>query len=74
VQQALEQLERGRTSIIIAHRLSTIRGADRIIVMKEGRIVEQGGHDELLGTDGEYARLYRLQFRDEEPMAIHAVR
>ena len=58
VHAALATLLEGRTALIIAHRLSTIRNADRIIVMAEGRIVEQGGHDELLQRDGLYRRLY----------------
>jgi ATP-binding cassette, subfamily B, bacterial MsbA len=65
VQNALETLMRGRTSFVIAHRLSTIMNADRIIVLKGGRIVEQGRHDELLGMGGEYKNLYDQQFRDE---------
>ena len=52
----------GKTSIIIAHRLSTIRGADRIIVMKDGTIREVGSHDELMAKNGMYADLYRSQF------------
>jgi len=62
VQKALENLMRGRTTFIIAHRLSTIKNADRIIVMKDGRIAEEGAHDSLLALDGEYANLYRMQF------------
>ena len=62
VQQALETLMRGRTSLIIAHRLSTIERADRIVAMQEGRIVEQGSHAELLAHGGLYARLHALQF------------
>ncbi|MBX7145561.1 MAG: ATP-binding cassette domain-containing protein, partial [Oligoflexia bacterium] len=62
VQQALEQLLRGRTAIIIAHRLSTVRNANRIVVMRDGRIVEHGTHDELLALSGEYAKLHALQF------------
>lgn len=65
VQSALDELEKGRTSIIIAHRLSTVRHADSIIVMREGRIVETGTHVELLKQKGEYAKLYSLQFRDQ---------
>ncbi len=67
VQKALEQLMKGRTSFVIAHRLSTIMNADRIIVLKKGRIVEQGGHEELLNRNGEYRNLYDQQFRDEAP-------
>jgi len=52
-----------RTSFVIAHRLSTIRGADVILVMENGRIVEQGSHNELLSHDGPYSRLYNSQFR-----------
>jgi len=63
VQAALDTLRSGRTSLIIAHRLSTIENADRILVMKEGSIVEQGSHSELLQRDGAYARLYRAQGR-----------
>jgi ATP-binding cassette subfamily B protein len=66
VQQALDRLMRGRTSIVIAHRLATVLKADRIIVLDDGRIVEQGRHDELVGHGGLYARLARLQFDLEE--------
>jgi len=63
VQQALEVLMRGRTSLVIAHRLSTIERADRIIALEAGRVVEQGTHSELLAGGGLYARLHALQFR-----------
>lgn len=63
VQDALEHLMRGRTSIVIAHRLSTIERADRIVALDAGRVVEQGSHAELLGRGGLYARLHALQFR-----------
>ncbi|MBL8120922.1 MAG: ATP-binding cassette domain-containing protein, partial [Anaerolineae bacterium] len=63
IQQATEVLTQGRTSIVIAHRLSTIQKADRIIVLDQGRIIEQGSHHELLAQDGPYRKLYDLQFR-----------
>ena len=63
VQEALEALMRGRTSLVIAHRLSTIERADRIVVLDAGRVIEQGSHAELLAHSGLYARLHALQFR-----------
>lgn len=62
VQQALERLMQGRTSLVIAHRLATVRDADRIVVMDEGRIVEMGSHADLMAREGLYGRLARLQF------------
>jgi ATP-binding cassette, subfamily B, bacterial len=62
VQDALERLMEGRTTVVIAHRLATVRKADRIIVMDQGRIVEQGDHDSLSKAGGLYARLASLQF------------
>ena len=64
IQKAMDNLMKGRTSFVIAHRLSTIRNADLILVMKDGDIVEQGTHDELLARDGFYAKLYNSQFED----------
>jgi len=63
IQQATENITKGRTSVVIAHRLSTIQNADRIIVLDKGSIVEQGSHQELLAMNGPYRRLYELQFR-----------
>ncbi|KXX65792.1 ABC transporter transmembrane domain-containing protein [Marichromatium gracile] len=67
VQQALEELMRGRTSIVIAHRLATVRNADRILVVDGGRIVAAGRHDELIAQGGLYARLAALQFQEPTP-------
>ena len=66
IQDALKELTKGRTTIVIAHRLSTIEHADRIVVMKEGAIVESGNHVELLTRNGEYTRLYQSQFQENE--------
>ncbi|HNZ65381.1 MAG TPA: lipid A export permease/ATP-binding protein MsbA [Smithella sp.] len=65
VQEALDNLMKGKTTLMIAHRLSTIRNADRIIVLVNGEIVEQGDHETLMQKQGEYFRLYNLQFKDE---------
>ena len=78
IQEAMHALRTGRTSFVIAHRLSTIRGADTILVMEDGHIVEQGSHDELLSRDGAYFRLYSAQFAgaavdDESVRAIRAI-
>ena len=62
IQKAMDNLMKGRTSFVIAHRLSTIRDADLILVMKDGDIVEQGNHDELIAKNGFYAELYQSQF------------
>ena len=62
IQKAFAEMMKGRTSFIVAHRLSTIREADLILVMKDGRIIEQGTHDELLAKKGFYSELYESQF------------
>jgi len=62
VQQALDNLMQGRTTIVIAHRLSTVRRADRIIVLADGRVQESGSHEDLLLRRGQYWKLYNLQF------------
>ncbi|QXD17164.1 ABC transporter ATP-binding protein/permease [Rhodocaloribacter litoris] len=69
IQKALEQLLKGRTSLVIAHRLSTIQHADRILVMHRGQIREQGTHQELLALGGLYRKLYELQYREQEAPA-----
>ena len=66
VQRALENLMQGRTTFVIAHRFSTIRKVARILVLSEGRIVEEGNHDQLMALEGVYKRLYEIQFRDNE--------
>ncbi|MBE6577781.1 MAG: ABC transporter ATP-binding protein [Ruminococcaceae bacterium] len=64
IQQALDELCVGRTTLVVAHRLSTIKNADEIAVVADGTIIEQGTHDELLKLDGEYSKLYNLQFKE----------
>lgn len=66
IQQALDELCRGRTTLVVAHRLSTIKNADEIAVIDGGRIIEQGAHDELMAKGGIYRDLYSLQFRDSD--------
>ena len=65
IQKAMNNLMKGRTSFVIAHRLSTIRDADLILVMKDGDIVEQGNHQELLAKGGFYAELYNSQLEQK---------
>ena len=65
IQTAMDKLTDGRTSFVIAHRLSTIKNADMILVMRDGNIVEQGNHDELIAQNGFYANLYNSQFANE---------
>jgi len=72
VQEALDVLMKGRTTLVIAHRLSTIRNADRIIVLVDGKIVEEGTHESLLAKKGEYYKLYNMQFKDENELKDQA--
>jgi subfamily B ATP-binding cassette protein MsbA len=67
IQEAMDRVARGRTTFIIAHRLSTVRRVDRIVVLDQGAVVEEGRHDDLLARDGTYARLLRLQMLDTTP-------
>jgi len=69
LQLALEKLMQGRTSIVIAQRLSTVRNADKVVVLKDGVVAEEGTHQELLRREGEYTRIYNLQFRPQEAAA-----
>ncbi len=66
IQQSLDELCKGRTTLVVAHRLSTIRGADEIAVVIGGSVTERGTHEELMATDGTYKKLYSLQFRDSD--------
>jgi len=71
IQAALVPLMKGRTTVAVAHRLSTIQAADQILVLQKGKIVEQGTHSKLLAKDGEYARLYHIQFEEQsEPVDV----
>ena len=72
VQRALDTALAGRTSLVIAHRLSTVRGADAILVVDRGRIVERGTHEQLLGRGGLYAELYRTQFAPQADLGAVA--
>ncbi|MBA3660733.1 MAG: lipid A export permease/ATP-binding protein MsbA [Gammaproteobacteria bacterium] len=79
IQSALDTLMKNRTTLVIAHRLSTVEHADNIIVLEDGRLIEQGTHADLLRQEGHYAKLYRMQFKDletispVEPLAFEAV-
>ncbi len=72
IQQALAELLRGRTAFVIAHRLRTVRNAEQIIVLKDGRIAEQGQHDNLMALNGIYREIYDVQLRDQEAMSHQA--
>ena len=66
IQQALDELCKGRTTFVVAHRLSTIRNADEIAVIIDGKVAERGTHEELIAANGTYKSLYALQFRDND--------
>jgi ATP-binding cassette subfamily B protein len=66
IQEAMNNLMKGKTCFVIAHRLSTIQNADVILVVRDGKITEQGNHDELMAKDGLYAHLYQIQYRNKE--------
>ena len=70
IQRALDELCKGRTTLVVAHRLSTIKNADRIMVISEGKVTEEGSHEELMNQNGVYAKLYQLQFRDSDRMIL----
>ena len=70
IQSAIDTVIQGRTSLVIAHRLSTVRNADLILVVKDGRIVEQGTHKQLIAAKGPYYRLYTRQYEDEQTKGI----
>jgi ATP-binding cassette subfamily B protein len=69
IQQALERVMAARTAVVIAQRLSTVKTADKVVVLKDGRVAEEGTHAELLARGGEYTRIYNLQFREQEELA-----
>jgi ABC-type multidrug transport system fused ATPase/permease subunit len=73
VEEAMEELLRGRSTLIIAHRLSTVLRADRVVVLEHGRVVETGSHAELLDAEGTYAKLYRGQFRAGDRVALESM-
>jgi ATP-binding cassette subfamily B protein len=66
IEQALEEIMRGRTTFVIAHRLSTVKRADEVLVLEKGAIVERGTHEELIAREGLYRRIYDVQMRDQE--------
>ena len=70
IQKAIRHLLKGHTSFVIAHRLSTIRQSDLILVVKDGKIIERGSHQELLGMGGYYFELYSRQFEEEAAMEV----
>ncbi|MCL6431264.1 MAG: ABC transporter ATP-binding protein, partial [Anaerolineae bacterium] len=74
IQEGLDEVMKGRTCIVIAHRLSTVRNVDRIIVLRNGRIIEEGNHESLLAAGGHYAELYNTYFRHQSLEYIEQAR
>jgi ATP-binding cassette subfamily B protein len=74
IQEALRTLMAGRTTFLIAQRLRTVREADQILVMRDGRIVERGKHDELLAANGFYREIYDLELKDQEDASVSQTR
>jgi ATP-binding cassette subfamily B protein len=74
IQQALDLILSDSTSILIAHRLSTVKASDRIIVLREGKIIEEGNHDQLLADGGHYAELYNTYFRHQSLQYVESIR
>ena len=72
IQNAIDKVIAGRTSVVIAHRLSTVRNADIILVVKDGKIIERGKHDDLIKAGGYYCRLYTRQYEDEATDSVFA--
>ncbi|GIS32690.1 MAG: hypothetical protein Ct9H90mP4_06040 [Gammaproteobacteria bacterium] len=70
IQEAMSNLTKDRTTLVIAHRLSTIEDADKIVVLDNGKIVEEGSHEELLSLDAHYAKLHANQFKDDTPSKV----
>jgi len=73
IQSALQKVMSNRTTLVIAHRLSTIENADIILVIDHGRIIERGSHEELIQKNGAYARLHRMQFRDQPEKVVSEI-
>ncbi len=73
IHQAMAEVVKGRTTFVIAHRLSTVRQADLILVLRDGKIVEQGTHQELVNQGGIYQEIYELQLRPQEEVMLDAV-
>ena len=66
IQESLNSLKQGRTTLVVAHRLSTVKNADEILVVSSGEIIERGNHQELIEQNGVYKKLYDSQFKDEQ--------